>query len=134
MLLTISERFALVNIMPPTGDITTLKDVRQLKEDLSMGEEERKEGVQFFNEFKCPECEVQDVFPTPVKCGKCDVWMKPTGQVGCSNWEFEKEIRIPDYLMELIVASLKKMSDEKKLEERHIGIYEKFVGTEEKKE
>lgn len=131
MLLTISERFALSSILPPTGDILTLKDTRQLKEELSIGESDRKE-VQFFNEFKCPKCEVADIFPAPVKCGKCDVWMRPTGQVGCSNWELTKEIPIPDYLVELIVANLKKMSDDKKLEERHIGIYEKFVEAEDK--
>lgn len=128
MLLTISERFALSSILPPTGDILTLKDIRQLKEELSMSEEDRKE-VQFFNEFKCPKCEVKEVFPAPVKCGKCDVWMLPTGQVGCSNWEFEKEVSIPEYLAEMIAATLKKMNDDKPptLEERHIDIYGKFV-------
>jgi len=131
MILTISERFALSSILPLTGDILTLKDIRQLKEELAIGEEDRKE-VQFFNEFKCPQCEAKDVFPAPVKCGKCDVWMTATGQVGCSNWEFEKEIPIPDYLVELITVSLKEMSDTKRLEERHISIYDKFVGKQEK--
>lgn len=126
MLLTISERFALSSVMPPTGDILTLKDIRQLKEELAMSEEDRKE-VQFFNEFKCPKCEAKDVFPAPVKCGKCDVWMRLTGQIGCTNWEFTKEVPIPEYLIELIAATLKKMSDDKTLEERHIDIYSKFV-------
>lgn len=64
-------------------------------------------------------------------CGKCDVWMKPTGQVGCSNWDFTKEIVISETLKEIIIATLKKMNDDKKLEERHISIYDKFVGKEE---
>lgn len=129
MLLIISERFALSGILPPQGDITTLKDIRKLKEELAISEDDRKE-VQFFNEYECPECKAKDVFPVPVKCGKCDVWLRPTGQIGCSNWEFEKEVPIADYLKELITATLKKMNDDKKLEERHISIYEKFIETE----
>lgn len=125
MLLTVSERFALSGLLPPTGDFLTLKDIRQLREELAISEEDRKE-VQFINEFKCPQCEVKDVFPAPVKCGKCDVWMKTTGQVGCTNWEFEKEVPIPDYLKELISATLKKMNDDKTLEDKHISIYDKF--------
>ena len=131
MKLSISERFALASVLPPTGDILTLRDLRLLKEDLSVDEEDRKE-VQFFNEFECPECKTKDIFPAPVKCGKCDVWMKMTGQVSCSNWEFTKEIHIPDYLVVLITATLKRMNDDKKLAERHIGIYERFVEAEEK--
>lgn len=126
MLLTISERFALSGILPPTGDILTLKDIRQLKEELAMSEDDRKE-VQFFNEFRCPECETKDVFPAPVKCGKCDVWMRPTGQVGCSNWEFEKEVPIPDYLKGIISATLKSMNDAKTSEDKHISLWDKFV-------
>ena len=130
MLLTISERFALTSILPPQGDILTLKDIRKLKEDLAVSQEDRKE-VQFFSEFQCPECEIKDVFPAPVKCGKCDVWMKPTGQVGCSNWEFTKEVVIPDYLTVLITTTLSGMNDEKNLEERHISLYEKLVTADE---
>lgn len=126
MLLTVSERFALSGLLPPTGDILTLKDIRQLREELAIGEKDRKE-VQFFNEFKCPQCKVKDVFPAPVKCGKCDVWMRPTGQIGCSNWNFEKEVPIPDYLKELIAATLEKMNDDKTLEEKHISLHEKFA-------
>jgi len=130
MLLNISERFALSSVMPPTGDILTLKDIRQLKEELAVGQSDRDAGVQFFNQYECPECKAKDVFPAPVKCGKCDVWLKPTGQIGCSNWEFEKEIAIPDYLVEIIKSTLKIMNDQKALEERHISIYEKFCGAE----
>lgn len=129
MLLTISERLALSGILPPQGDILTLKDIRKLKEELAISEDDRKE-VQFLNEYECPECKTKDVFSVPVKCGKCDVWLRPTGQIGCSNWEFEKEVPIPDYLKELITATLKKMNDDKTLEEKHISIYEKFVETE----
>lgn len=126
MLLTISERLALTSVLPPQGDFTTLKDIRKLKEELAISEDDRKE-VQFLNEYECPECKVKDVFPVPVRCGKCDVWLRPTGQIGCSNWEFEKEVVIADYLKELITATLKKLNDTKKLEEKHIAIYEKFV-------
>jgi len=127
MLLTISERFALSNVLPPTGDILTLKDMRQLKEDLAISQEDRKE-VQFVKEYKCPECEAKDTFSASVKCGKCDAWMTPTGQIGCTNWDYAIEINIPDNILELIIETLKALNDAKKLEERHISIYEKFVG------
>lgn len=129
MLLTIAERFALSSLLPPTGDILTLKDLRKLKEELSITQEDRKE-VQFLNEYKCQQCEARDLFSAPVKCGKCNVWMAPTGQVGCSNWEHTKEIYIPDYLVEIIITTLKRKNDDKTLEERHISIYDKFVGSE----
>jgi len=129
MLLTISERFALSSILPPTGDILTLKDIRQLKEDLAISQEDRKE-VQFVKEYKCPECDTKDTFSASVKCGKCDVWMTPTGQIGCTNWDYVIEINIPDSVTEVIITTLRKMNDDKKLEERHISIYEKFVGKE----
>lgn len=126
MLLTISERFALSGLLPPQGDILTLKDIRQLKEELAIGEEDRKE-VQFFNEFECSQCKAKEVFSAPVKCGVCDVWMKATGQVGCSNWGFEKEVPIPDYLKDLITATLKKMNEDKTLEEKYISLYDLFI-------
>ena len=43
-------------------------------------------------------------------------------------------VAIPEeYLLELIVVTLKKMNDGKALEERHIGIYERFVEKPKKK-
>ena len=136
MILTISERFALSSVLPPHGNILTLKDIRQLREELAMSDGDRKAGVQFYNELKCPKCGVVDIFPTSVKCGECDVWMRPTGKMGCSNWEFEKEIPIPEYLIEMITATLKSMNDDTPptLEERHISIYDKFVGAKEKED
>ena len=130
MLLTIKERFAISSLLPSQGDILTLKDLRILREDLAVSQEDRKE-VQFFTEFKCPKCAIGDVFPAPVKCGICDAWMRPTGQVGCSNWDFTKEIAIPDYLFEVIITTLKRMNDHKQLKESHIGIYDRFVGSKE---
>ena len=135
MLLTISERFALSSLLPATGDILTLKDIRQVREDLAMTEEDRKE-VQFYTEFQCPRCEAKETFPAPVKCGKCDVWMVPTGQVGCTNWEFTKDINIPDYILELITITLKMMNDSTPptLTENLIGVYDRFVGSEKKED
>ena len=129
MLLTLSERFALIDILPPQGDILTLKALRLLREELAVGEEDRKE-VQFYSEFQCAKCGTKDVFPAPVKCGICGEWLRPTGQIGCSNWEFTREIPIPDYLLLLITTTLRGMNDRKLLKERHIGIYERFIPAE----
>lgn len=130
MLLTLSERFALLSVLPTTGDILTLKDIRKLREDLAVSQEDRN-SVHFFTEFQCPQCKAKELFPAPVKCGECDVWMKPTGQVGCDNWEFERDILILGYLEETIRTTLMQMNENKTLEERHILLYEKFVETKE---
>ena len=129
MILTITERLALSSILPKAGDVLTLKDTRVLKEELSISQEDRME-VDFSSEYQCPSCELRELFPAPVKCGKCDVWMAPTGQVGCSDWEYSKEIIIPVNMIEIITATLKILNDSKKLEERHLSIYDKFVGEE----
>ena len=42
MILTVSDRFALLNLLPQQGDFTTLKMVRELREDLSFSEEENE--------------------------------------------------------------------------------------------
>jgi len=128
MELTITERLALFDILPATGDFTTLKLLREFKESLTPSKIDEDSGIRFSHEYKCPKCEVIDVFPLPVKCGKCDEWMKPTGKMGCSDWNFTRDMPISDEIQEIIVVNLKQMNDKKKLKETHMTLYEKFVG------
>ena len=102
MKLSVHERLLLLNLLPATGDITSIKLLRKAKEDLSFNEKENKD-LGF----------VQD--------GEILRWNSEKGNV-------EKDVTIGDIITELIKTELKKMNEEKKLTDQHISIYEKFIG------
>ena len=101
MLLSIRERFALLAILPREGSFSTLKIVRELREDLSPDEEEHK-ALQFVQE------------------GETLRWNseKDVGR------EFEFGLKAT----EIIVDALKALDREKVLKIEHLSLYEKFVG------
>jgi len=101
MKLSVHERLLLLNLLPATGDITSIKLLRKAKEDLSFNEKENKD-LGF----------VQD--------GEMLRWNSEKGNV-------EKDVTIGDIITELIKTELKKMNEEKKLTDQHISIYEKFI-------
>lgn len=101
MELTVLERIALLSVLPGEGNFTTLKIVRKLREDLSFTEEEHK--VLNFKQ------EENSLF-----------WNKDA--------EVVKDISIGNKATEIIVESLKKLNDSKKLTEQNYSLYEKFVG------
>jgi len=101
MKLSVHERLLLLNLLPATGDITSIKLLRKAKEDLSFNEKENKD-LGF----------VQD--------GEMLRWNSEKGNV-------EKDVTIGEIITELIKTELKKMNEEKKLTEQHISIYEKFI-------
>jgi len=101
MKLSVHERLLLLNLLPATGDITSIKLLRKAKEDLSFNEKENKD-LGF----------VQD--------GEILRWNSEKGNV-------EKDVTIGEIITELIKTELKKMNEEKKLTEQHISIYEKFI-------
>jgi len=102
MKLLVHERLLLLNLLPATGDITSIKLLRKVKEDLSFNEKENKD-LGF----------VQD--------GEMLRWNSEKGNV-------EKDVTIGEIITELIKTELKKMNEEKKLTDQHISIYEKFIG------
>jgi len=102
MKLSVHERLLLLNLLPATGDITSIKLLRKVKEDLSFNEKENKD-LGF----------VQD--------GEILRWNSEKGNV-------EKDVTIGEIITELIKTELKKMNEEKKLTDQHISIYEKFIG------
>ena len=101
MKLNVSERLLLLNLLPATGNITSIKLLRKAKEELSFTEKENKDfGF------------VQD--------GEMLQWNPGMGGV-------EKDITIGEIISEVIRAELKKLDEEKKLTDQHISLYEKFI-------
>ena len=101
MELNISERINLLDILPQQGDFTTLKIVRELRESLSFNEEEHKK-----HNFR--------------QEGSMTYWDNDVGET--------KDIHIGEKANDIIVATLKKLNDDKELRNEHFTLYEKFVG------
>lgn len=95
------ERLILLNILPKEGDITTLRIVRKLRDDLSFSEEEHA-ALQFRNE---PEGRI--------------LWLEEK--------DVPKEVAIGEKAHDIIAATLKKLNEQKKLQDAHIPLYERFV-------
>lgn len=127
MKLTIGERAVLLTLMPKEENFETLKMIRKFKESLSLSEEE-KATIRWRLEYKCPTCGEVALFSAPAKCGKCDVWFEPTGS---GQWDStldpNKDVFITPTISTIIVTTLNKMSDKKKLTEELVPLYEKFV-------
>ena len=100
MKLSISDRLILLGVLPKEGDFTTLKILRQMKDDLSFSEEEHKK-LNFRQE------------------GETILW----------DAELEdKEVTFGEKATDIIVDAFKKLNDQKKLRIEHMELYEKFVG------
>jgi hypothetical protein len=100
MELTVFDRLILLNILPKEGDFTTLKIVRKLREDLSFSEEEHAAL-----EFKHENGTVQ--------------WKQ--------GGDIPKDVPIGEKASDMIADVLKKLDKEKKLQETHFSLYERFV-------
>ncbi len=98
MLLGVQERVLLTNLLPPQGDILTLKLVRELREALSFSEEE----IEKF-EIKASE-----------------------GRINWAPTTEESEIAIGDTMKSIVVANLKKLDEGKQLTDGHLSLCEKF--------
>jgi len=129
MKLEVFERLMLLNILPQEGDFTTLKLVRKLREALSFSEKENTE-IDFKYHWRCPKCQKVELEAQAIKCQECGIYMKPAGAV---NWDEEKakgvikDVHMGDTMLALCKTTLKKLSDEQKLTENHMSLYEKFV-------
>ena len=102
MELGVFERLILLNILPKEGDFTTLKIVRKMREGLSFTEEEHK-ALEFKQEDE----------------GRV-LWKQDADK--------PKEISIAEKATDIIVEVLKKLNDNKKLQDQHYSLYEKFIG------
>lgn len=143
--LNMSERFMLLGIIPREGDFTTLKIVRKLRETLAPDEKENKEYA-FQYEYACRKTDMVD--DNPVLCKFIEVssvqpkcpfhreYMRPTGRL---FWkpemsQVEKEIWFGNKANSLITEALKRLSNEEKLTEQHLPLYEKFIKSEQEDE
>jgi len=98
MKLSILDRLVLLNVLPKEGQVTTLKIVRKLQEDLSFSEEEHKR-LNFRQE--------EDRL----------VW----------NDEEDKEIEIGERATDIIKSALRTLNDQGKLHIDAVDIYDRFM-------
>ena len=144
MELTIAERLKLLEVLPAQESILTLKIVRKLKESLSFSEAELNAlGTKY--EFICmhrgevggeaSKCSNSGFFPIAPKCGEHNELMVPTGKFHVDlTPEMQtkvKEIHMGPQAMTIASDALKRASDQKRLTEAHISLYEKFFPPEE---
>ena len=100
MKLPVSDRLILLGILPKEGDFTTLKILRQMKDELSFSEEEHKK-LNFRQE------------------GETILW----------DEELEgKEVTFGEKATDIIVDAFRKLNDQKKLRIEQMELYERFVG------
>lgn len=98
MILTVSERMGLLQILPQKGDFLTVKRLEEARNSITLTEEEtRRFGV------------VVD---------KERISWKENGTT---------TMTIGEVASDQIVTVLRKMNDDKELESRYITLYEKFV-------
>lgn len=133
MKLEVVERLILQSLLPKEGDYITLKLVRKLREALAFSEKEVAQ-IDFKNHWRCPKCEKVELSAEAIKCEDCDIYMTPAGSV---TWDevkaatVVKEIHMGDKMRGLCESTLKKLSDEQKLTEQNMSLFEKFVRAEE---
>ena len=114
MLFTTIERLQLLQILPAEGNFLTLKITRELRESLSLSEEDCKVtgiklGGETFVQEDGTEIEV------------------PVGQIRWNDVLPPKEIEMGDKAKEVIVKTLKKLDKEEKLTQAHFSLCEKFM-------
>jgi len=100
MKMNVMERLILLGILPKESNFATLMIVKNLTSNLGLSEEDYKE------------------FEVEQKQDRI-IWNK--------KGEEEREIKIGEKATDIIIESLKKLDEEKKLTEQHFSLYEKFV-------
>ncbi len=101
MELNVLERIALSNILPDQGDVTTLKIIREFREDLSFSEDEHKE-LNFRQE------------------GEKLRW---------ADNEIIKDVQAGSKMMVIIIETLERLDGGKELPASALSLYERFVET-----
>ena len=99
MILNIPERIALFGILPEKENFVTMKIVKDLRSNLLLSEEDIKEAEVTLE-------------------GEQMFWKKM----------IEKDVQIGEKATDIIVTALKKLDSEKALEDRHMALWEKFIG------
>ena len=98
--MTVMERMILLGLLPGEGDITTLRIVRKLREDLSFSEQEHKD----------------------LQISQAD------GQIKWDQKKAKaKPITLGPKATRIIVKTLKTLNEKGKLLSQHLDLYDRFV-------
>ena len=140
--LTLSDRFALLSILPAEGNFATLKIVRKVREQLSLTEAEIKEYgvIQIYEEhtktIKNAKTDAEaltiaiEIFGVDnaqkMAIGIRDGTLR-SNQITWENGEKITEMEFGEFAENMIKERLKKMNEANTLEDRHFAIYEQFV-------
>ena len=100
MKLNVLERLTLLGILPKEGSFVTLKVLRTLTSNLGFNEKELKDF---------------------------DIHQEDEQVKWNEKGNNEREVVIGEKATDIIIESLKKLDDEKKLIDQHFSLYEKFV-------
>ena len=100
MELNVMERLIVQGLLPNEANFTNLKLIRVAREELSFNEEENK-ALNFKQEGE-------------------QVQWNPDANI-------LEDVNLGEVATGMIVEALKKLNDEKKLQEQHFSLYEKFV-------
>lgn len=100
--LGVFERLVLLNILPAQGDYKSMKQVRELKEELAFSDEE-------LGNLK---------FDDKTKPGEM-LWIK--------EFDIPKKISFGSAVREIIADRLRELDKDKKLREAHVPLFETFV-------
>lgn len=114
--LTFNERLTILGILPQEGNFTTLKILRDLQEALSFTEEEYKKyeikngGEKFVD-------------------AKGEEGIVPIGQIRYNPFTTREEVERPigSKGKKIIADALKELDKNKKLNQNHYSLYEKFI-------
>ena len=141
--LTLSERFAILGILPAEDNFATLKVMRKLREQLSLTEAEIKEYgvIQVFAEqvvaIKSTKTNAEALAIASKMFGKDNaqrmvtIILNGTVEGNQITWENEgktTEMEFGEFAENMIKETLEKMDKVKKLrDDKHFTLYEKFV-------
>lgn len=106
MKLTLSERFAVLKILPSEVNFVTLKIVRDLQDNLALTEKETKDW---------------EVRSTHLPDGRITTQWNEKGK------ESLVDIKIGEKATDVVVDALEKLDKTNKLTNEHFTIYEKFI-------
>ena len=141
--LTLSERFAILGILPAEDNFATLKIMHKLREQLSLTEEEIKEYrvIQVFAEqveaIKNAKTNAKALAIASKMFGESNAQRMATlilngtvdgNQITWENEDKTTEMEFGEFAENMIKETLEKMNKAKKLrDDKHFTLYEKFV-------
>lgn len=109
MKLEVHERLLLLSLLPKEGDYAALKTIRRARESLSFSPTEQKE-LEMKNDITAD--------------GKPQVTWNSTKAA-----ESVKDVPVDEYTTNVIRDALAELNKKKKLEDKHMSVYEKFIIT-----